>query len=276
MPNFDVAGVRQDISEWAAQISFGAFGVPFQFMTNEPSVMPALIERLPPGWKPTTRRAAEVYSLKVASRSARRYSLFRDDLLCLQASRLVQVLDDFERKVHDHIAEMSPRRVFVHAGVVGWRGKAIMIPGRSFSGKTTLVKELLRLGATYYSDEYAVLDRRGRVYPFARPLSVRRRGSYTQTRVSAASLGATTGEKPLQVGLIAISHFREGAEWRPRLLTKGQGALEVLNHTLPARRFPEKVMTVIGETVARATILKGSRGEGKETARRLLDYSEQV
>jgi hypothetical protein len=34
----------------------------------------------------------------------------------------------------------------------------------SYSGKTTLVSELIRAGATYYSDEYAVIDERGRVH----------------------------------------------------------------------------------------------------------------
>jgi hypothetical protein len=34
------------------------------------------------------------------------------------------------------------------------------------SGKTTLVKELVKAGATYYSDEYAVLGGDGRVSAF--------------------------------------------------------------------------------------------------------------
>ena len=60
--------------------------------------------------------------------------------------------------------------LFVHAGVVGWQGKAILIPGRSFSGKTTLVKALIEAGATYYSDEFAILDRQGLVHPYPLPL----------------------------------------------------------------------------------------------------------
>ena len=73
----------------------------------------------------------------------------------------------------DVIAEVARNRVFVHAGVVGWKGRAIVIPGRSYSGKSTLVSELIRAGAAYYSDEYAVFDSRGRVYPFAKPLEMR-------------------------------------------------------------------------------------------------------
>ena len=65
-----------------------------------------------------------------------------------------------------HLAERARNRIFIHAGVVGWQGRAIVIPGRSFSGKSTLVAALLQAGATYYSDEFAVLDGRGYVHPF--------------------------------------------------------------------------------------------------------------
>ena len=41
----------------------------------------------------------------------------------------------FEANVQLYVAEMSPEHVFVHAGVVSWRGRAILLPGRSFSGK---------------------------------------------------------------------------------------------------------------------------------------------
>ena len=51
------------------------------------------------------------------------------------------------------------------AGVVGWENRAIVMPGASFAGKTTLVRAWLEAGATYYSDEFAVLDRAGRVHP---------------------------------------------------------------------------------------------------------------
>jgi hypothetical protein len=40
-----------------------------------------------------------------------------------------------------------------------WLGPlAILIAGRSFSGNTTLAAELVRAGATYYSDEFKVVD----------------------------------------------------------------------------------------------------------------------
>lgn len=51
-----------------------------------------------------------------------------------------------------------------------------MVPGRTLSGKSSLVLALVKAGADYYSDEYAVFDGSGRVHPYSKPLS-RRSGS---------------------------------------------------------------------------------------------------
>ena len=45
------------------------------------------------------------------------------------------ILEALERDLQLYVAEKARRRVFVHAGVVGWQGKAIVIPGRTMSGK---------------------------------------------------------------------------------------------------------------------------------------------
>src|ERR671929_229610 len=87
-----------------------------------------------------------------------------------------------------------------HAGVVGWQGRAILIPGRSFSGKSTLVAALVRAGATYYSDEFAVLDERGRVHPFPKKLSMRLEGSARPRFAPVEELGGRRGTTPLRVG----------------------------------------------------------------------------
>ena len=74
--------------------------------------------------------------------------------------------------------------VFLHAGVIGWRDRAFVFPGPSFAGKSTLIAELVRAGATYYSDEYAVVDEDGRVHPYARALQMRQSGGSVQSGVS--------------------------------------------------------------------------------------------
>src|SRR5262249_23642102 len=87
---------------------------------------------------------------------------------------------------------------FVHAGVVPHQKAAVMIPGHSFSGKSTLVEALVRRGAVYYSDEYAVIDEQGLVHPYREPLSLRDASNEVRTRLTAESLGSTSGEKPVR------------------------------------------------------------------------------
>jgi hypothetical protein len=83
--------------------------------------------------------------------------------------------DDLLRWLHGDIdngvAQRSRQMLFVHAGVVGWRGLAIVMPGRRPSGKSTLVEALVRRGAVYYSDAFGVLDGAGMVHSYARDMN---------------------------------------------------------------------------------------------------------
>jgi hypothetical protein len=158
--------------------------------------------------------------------------------------------------------------VFVHAGVVGWQGGAIVLPGRSFAGKSTLVDALVRAGARYYSDEYAVLDERGRVHPFARALKLRARPGETRERAAAPVLPA--GTRPLPVRLVALTHYQAGARWRSQSLSAGQALLALMESTVPVRHRPEATLKTLREVVTRATVIKGVRGEVEEAVEKLL------
>jgi hypothetical protein len=181
-----------------------------------------------------------------------------------------ELLDIFESDLNLYIAQSTRCRFFVHAGVVGWNGRAIVIPGRSYSGKTTLVKEFLEHGATYYSDEFAVFDRRGYVHPFARPLEIREEITQKQTKVSADELGAKTGVEALPIGVLLLTHYRKSARWRPREMSRGKGALRLLANAPSARENPERALTFLEEVVHGAQILTGVRGEAKDVVQTVL------
>jgi hypothetical protein len=138
------------------------------------------------------------------------------------------------------------------------------------SGKTSLVAELVRAGATYYSDEYAVLDMFGRVHPYPDPLAIRKEGFTKQKNCRAEEIGGVTGIKPLAVGQVVISRYQAGARWHPKKLSAGQAILEVLANTIPARLKPEMVIPTLHATLSGATCFKGVRGEARETARLIL------
>jgi hypothetical protein len=149
-----------------------------------------------------------------------------------------------------------------------------VIPGRAFTGKSTLVATLVRASATYYSDEYAVLDAKGRVHPFAKPLSIRWDGSQRTEETPVAALGGKAGTRPLPVGVIAIAPYRADGRWRPRTRSRADGALALLEHAVPTRLEPARAMSAIRRAAADATVLKGSRGEASELAEALLARAE--
>jgi len=143
------------------------------------------------------------------------------------------------------------------------------------SGKTSLAAELVRGGADYYSDEYAVLDWQGRVHPYPKPLAMRREVGAKQKKCRVEEIGGVTGARPLPAGLVVVSPFKAGARWRPRQISAGQAVLELLANTIPARRKPEMVFPALQKAISGATALKGVRGEAETTARLILNRCER-
>ena len=178
--------------------------------------------------------------------------------------------------IRAHIAAMSKSWVFLHAGVVEWRGKAIILPGQSHKGKTTLVSELIRLGAGYMSDEYAVMDENGLVHPFERDLGVRFTPDDGPTPVDPAVFGGIRAEKPVEAGLIVFTGYVENAEWRPERMTLGSGILESVPEVIPFSFNTEFVLKVLNTTFNRAIIVKSDRGEALHTAPKILEYFDRL
>lgn len=262
---------------WAEGKSIVAYGVRVGIRADTPEALDRLVPRLPPGWKPSkSADVQQLYSLIVGGGSARP-GVRRFNLLYANAARVVrsmdldEVLSRFESDLRLFVGERSTRRVFVHAGVVGWRGRAIVIPGRSYTGKTTLVRALCERGATYYSDELAVFDARGRVHPFPTPLGIRNEGEIRSTKLSPETLSSPVGVKPLPVGLVAVTRYTPGSRWQPRTLSAGRAVLALLDNTVSAQWRPTKAMATLGRVVTSAAVLRGGRGEAAEMADLLLN-----
>lgn len=257
------------IAAWTAARSIQLFGVRVGIQTNRSKLLEKLTDHFPPLWQSAkTSTVDRIFSLHFGKNL---YTVFEDYERGLTTNSCKRMLEEFERRLKIYIAEMARRRVFVHAGAVGWKGKAIIIPGRSYAGKTTLVRELVRAGATYYSDEYAVLDMQGRLHPYPQPLAIRQNGSYKQKKYPVETLGGVAGRKPLPISLVVLSKYRENARWRPLRLTVGQGVLALLDNTVPARRKPEVVFPTLHKAIEKATILKGDRGEVEGIVSRILE-----
>lgn len=261
---------------WAAEMHFSTHGLSFAIRSNEITALEELAGYLPPACLNAEFPVVDrLYSVRVGTPSPRP-GVRPYHVAYAGWTRIARVLDQdetyraIEQDLQLFVAEHCPARIFVHAGVVAWRGRAIVIPGRTLAGKSTLVAALVRAGATYYSDEFAVLDARGRVHPFARRLSLRQDGDKPPLRCSAEELGGNVGRKPLPVGVVLVSEYRAGARWRPRRLTPGQAVLALLANTIPARSRPKEALEALGNVVRSAALLKSKRGEAQTIVGDLL------
>jgi hypothetical protein len=238
---------------------------------------------LPPGWSPSRSRSVDqLYSLIVGD-GRREVRVRNYSLLYAGAKRLArtmnveEVFDTLESDLHFTVARNARRWLFVHAGVVGWRDRAIVIPGRSQSGKTSLVAALVRAGATYYSDEYAVFDGRGRVHPYARPLHLREENGESRKRLQVEGLGGYPGVSPLPVGRIVVTQYEPGARWRPRLITPAQAVLVLLENTVLARtRSGLALDTLRLAVLGEGNAVKSKRGEAIDMISSLLDLHDEA
>ncbi len=234
---------------------------------------------LPLGWQTAPGADNEVdilYSLRLAPPAQREgqrnyHLLYCGSALLARHLELPPVLTALEKHAELLTALRAQDCLFVHAGAVGWQGQAILIPGRSMTGKTTLVKALVEAGATYYSDEFAVLDKEGRVHPYPVPLSMRDAQGRPVGKIPVAELNGQVGEEPLPVGLVVVTHYQRRARWRPQELSPAQGLLRLLDNTVAARREPQYTMPILKLAALNAKIVESKRGDAKRIAPALLE-----
>lgn len=214
------------------------------------------------------------HSFFIGRSNDKQYFIKRDNEEIYGELSLDSVLELFVRMLRLKISEHAVDHVFVHAGVVGWNGQAIILPGESGSGKTSLVIELVRLGAEYYSDEYAVIDEKGLVHPFARKLSVKNLEQDWSERngVPIEAIGGRAGISPIPIGLVALTTFAPGPTAPLQEITRGNGMIETFRHAIPLQIKPEFVLKVLKTALSRAIILKGLRGEANLTAKNILSF----
>jgi len=264
---------------WAEGVAFRAYGLTVGIRTNNPELIPEFERIIPADAKRTDDPRVDIlYSfLSAKPFGNQRRGLKRMNILYNSAALVGKSLDEQEivraldTSLNAWLSEFSRRDLFVHAGVVEWEGRAIIIPGRSHTGKTSLVAALVKRGARYYSDEFAVITNRGRVRPFRNPLSIRSEGAARPTLIAAEDLGGVTGKASIPVGLVLMTRYRDGARWKPRQLSSGEAVLAMLDNTISARRRPKAALARLGMIAENAVALRGDRGEADETAKQIIE-----
>src|SRR5579875_1975372 len=269
----------QDLGNWhwRESFSFVSHGVETTLQVTEPAALLPIKLRLPPGWREAKDSNAQPeYSLVVGNEIApaglaRLHLLFRGVSLIAAAYKLEPVLGALESELDRRVASLAgPERIFLRAGVAGWRGRAIVVCGGPQSGTSTLVAALLRAGASYYSDQYAVLDYDGRVHPYARELWLCTGAHVNPVRYRPEELGARCGTQALEIGTAIFAIYRPGARSKFAAVTAATAGAEMMGHAVSDRLDMRAAQAAIDKALARAWILKGVRGEAQELVNLLL------
>jgi hypothetical protein len=262
---------------WRARICFSSHGVQIAIRVTEPAALVPIRLRLPPGWREVRESAGQPeYSLVVGNESSPRglqglHLLFRAEMLISAAYKLEPVLGALESELDRRVGmDAAADRVFIRAGVVGWQGHAIVLTGPHQSEMSALIAGLLRGGASYYSDRYAVLDPEGRIHPYARPLWLSSGVQDCPVQHLPQDLGAKAGVHPLPVRTVVFADYHRGAAAKFSALTRSAAAAELSARALSWRAPAALVQQAIARALAGSWILKGVCDEAEATLNLLL------
>jgi len=104
------------------------------------------------------------------------------------------------------------------------------LPGGTHAGKSALVAELLRCGAVYLSDEYALIDDRGRAQAYPRPLLLRNGGAEQVPRLPEEFHAAVATLRYRSAGFsLSNTTPRQTGDWPRR--RKSEALLALLRNT---------------------------------------------
>ncbi|MBE7516523.1 MAG: hypothetical protein HS105_07965 [Chloracidobacterium sp.] len=258
---------------------FISFGVPVSFTSNDAElfekgsqiIRSALLERCDP------YLADNAANLLTLNRVGEQAAISIDGEVEGACELTEGFFKYFDTRVRLLIAERAPDVVFLHSGAIGWNGKVILFPGDSFAGKTTVVAEFLRRGATYYSDEYAVIDHSGNVHPFARKLWLRDFDDPSSRIITdPRALGGSVAEGAAPVCAVMFLEYRKNSRFRPHLLTAGEGLMRLLRQTTSLKFSPKFAIKVLNELASRVTFVESTRSNAKNFVDKAILFIDKL
>ena len=171
--------------------------------------------------------------------------------------------------IHFMLGKRSPM-TFVHAGAIEVDGSAVIFPGRSRWGKSTMVSSLVDQGCGYLSDEYAVISPEGSVYPLSKP--IRLRSDKTASYRYPSGVSAPGG---LPCKAVVLTRYEAGSLWSPDPLSPGNAVLGILPTVLQCRDAPNQVLEALTALVKDAPCYQSIRGDGEPTLESLRELGAE-
>lgn len=254
--------------KWQSHIGFSCYGRIFGLRIDKDNLLHKIQKLLPPFYETRSfTEAKDIFSL-VTGATTEINGFYRNEERILQFEKFEEsYFEAVESKIQFSLAvSLPPHKFFLHAGAVSLNDCGIIIPGLSFSGKSTLVKEFIKAGAKYYSDDCAVIDREGNLYPYSKTLSIRNSSKIGEI-IEARSFGAELGEKPIQVGAVIFTEFAGDQIWQGNRIGQGKAVWNLAQNLFyPASMtlYPAETMQALSHLVQNAVLYSGKRGEAAD------------
>ena len=280
------AYTRFDLGGGRVAIRFQSYSVLVEVQLETPVNPEQLIPYLPPSLatesseKPDCFYRIENLGMNLSDTELA-FRLWRGERCLLERGSVTEGMALFEDDLALLLATDERHELtFIHAGVVGINDRVVVIPGTSRSGKSTLVTALIAAGATYFSDEFAVINQGGMIEPYPRQLSLRGEDlDAPGTKISPASLGAKVASSAARLGAVIATRFECRGNWAGDRLTAGQGALLMMENAVAAQLAPQRTLKAITASLREAVVWQGVRGEASEAVpaiERLLAEKDRV
>jgi len=256
-----------DSKAWREAFCFESYGEKIGFRFDEVKLKPKLLSILPRISKVVDYQSCENVISLIVNENKETNGLYYNN----EPAMMFEVFDDsvlesIENKIIIILAMASlPTKFYLHAGAIVFNNTGILIPGISYTGKTTLVEEFIKAGADYYTDDCIVLDNEGFFLPFPRPLAIRTK----EGRIfrEANYFGAKTGNKKKKVDLILFTSFEEHAVWQPKKLSQGSGILKLMDNFYyrgSVGNEPAEIIKTLTSLTKNILMYGGERGEASK------------
>jgi hypothetical protein len=250
-----------------------AFGCQIRAEAESPEACAILDGYIFPSLARTAAGASPDIVIRIAD-SADQFQLIVDDTVVTSASSPLSLVPHIIRAVDETVIQRLTTLRAVHAGAVLLSDRVLLLPGATHAGKSSLVAELLRRGATYFSDEYALIDSEGRVHPYPRPLLLRN-GSPEQIPVLPAECNAPVGDVRATIGWILAVRYMPDSPWSVSPISQSEALLIMLKNTPhPLAESPE-MLEYFQRAVAGTTGYVGSQANAAHAADQILGLVAQ-
>lgn len=180
-------------------------------------------------------------------------AIYRDDVMLFRSTAKSSVTAIFLERVLEYLIGVCTSGILLHAAAIARNGMALILPGNTGAGKTTLATWLVCRGFEYLTDELLSIDTEAMsVNGFARPLHLKKAAlplfaemidmgsdavmeSPLGSHLSPTRLGAQVMRFARPCAVV-LPEYRAGARFELRALPKAQAATRLMGYVINARK----------------------------------------